>query len=65
MQKLGEIRGTTLTWRSDGHDYTIAAGKPITSGSRAWNRCVFHIPRSVDHFGMTAGLAPDQPIRNW
>ncbi len=63
MQKAGEIRGTTMTWRHAGHEYTITTDKPITSGSRAYNLYVFHIPRTVEHFGMSAGAKPDDPIR--
>ncbi len=63
MQKAGEIRGTTMTWRTGEHEYTITTDKPIASGSRAYNLYVFHIPRTADYFGMSAGSRPDDPIR--
>ncbi|HSB17990.1 MAG TPA: hypothetical protein VLE22_26300 [Bryobacteraceae bacterium] len=64
MQKAGEIRGTTMTWRTGGHEYTITTDKPIASGSRAYNLYVFHIPRTANYFGMSAGAKPDDPIRS-
>ncbi|MBI3683754.1 MAG: hypothetical protein HY235_25550 [Acidobacteria bacterium] len=63
MQNAGEIRGTTITWRTGGHEYTITTDKPIVSGSRAYNLYVFHIPHTADYFGMSAGPRPDDPIR--
>ncbi len=63
MQKAGEIRGTTMTWRTGGNEYTITTDKPITSGSRAYNLYVFHIPRTAEYFGMSGGDRPDYPIR--
>ena len=63
MQKAGEIRGTTMTWRTGGHEYMITADKPIASGSSAYNLYVFHIPRTTEHFGMSAGAKADDPIR--
>jgi hypothetical protein len=63
MQRAGEIRGTTMTWRAGGHEYTITTAKPIAPGSRAYNLYVFHIPRTVKTFGMSAGPRPDDPIR--
>jgi hypothetical protein len=63
MQKAGEIRGSTLAWHSNGHDYAIATDGPIASGSRAYNVYVFYVPRNVEHFGMSAGPRPDPPIR--
>ncbi len=52
MQRAGEIRGTTMSWRSGGHHYTITTDKPIASGSRAYNLYVFHIPRIGQSFSM-------------
>lgn len=63
MQKAGEIRGTTMTWRSGEHEYSITTDKPITSGSRAYNLYVFYISRPVEYFSMSAGEKPDAPIR--
>jgi hypothetical protein len=63
MQKAGEIRGTTMTWRIGGHEYAITTDKAIASGSRAYNLYVFHIPRATEYFGMSAGPKPDDPIR--
>jgi len=63
MQKAGEVRGTTMTWRTGGHEYTIITDKPIASGSRAYNLYVFHIPRTAEYFGMSAGPRPDDAIR--
>jgi hypothetical protein len=63
MRKAGEIRGTTLTWRTGGHVYTITTDKPIVSGPRAYNLYVFHIPRATPHFAMSGGPRPDVPIR--
>jgi hypothetical protein len=63
MDRAGEIRGTTMTWRLGGHEYTITTDKPIVSGSRAYNLYVVHIPRTADHFGMSAGPKPDDPVR--
>jgi hypothetical protein len=63
MQKAGEIRGTTMLWRSQGHEYTITTDKPIATGSAAYNLYVLHIPRTVEYFGMSAGPKPDAPIR--
>ncbi|MDQ2946353.1 MAG: hypothetical protein M3Y27_10500 [Acidobacteriota bacterium] len=62
MQKTGEIRGTTMTWHAAGSDYMITTDKPIASGSRAYNLYVFHIPRNVQSFGMSAGARPEDPI---
>jgi hypothetical protein len=64
MQKTGEIRGTTMTWRANGHDYKIETDKPIASGSRAYNLYVFHLPHTAEYFGMSAGPSPEPPIRN-
>jgi hypothetical protein len=58
MQKAGEIRGTKMTWRYDGHDYAITTGRAITSNVRAYNLYVAHTPRKVDSFGMSAGPLP-------
>ncbi len=63
MQRLGEIRGNRMTWRLGGHDYAIAASKPIAPGSRAYHLYVFAIPRAVTEFGLSAGPRPDDPIR--
>ncbi|MGH9632508.1 MAG: hypothetical protein ACRD7E_29735 [Bryobacteraceae bacterium] len=63
MQKSGEVRGTTMRWRTGKHEYTIETDKPVASGSRAYNLYVFHIPRTVESFGMSAGPRPDDPIR--
>lgn len=63
MQKAGEIRGTTMTWRIGGHEYTITTDKPIASGSRAYNLYVFHMPRTAEYFGMSAGPKPDDVVR--
>ncbi|MBY0503878.1 MAG: hypothetical protein K2X03_08205 [Bryobacteraceae bacterium] len=64
MQKLGEIRGSLMTWRSGGHDYSLTASKPIAPGSRAYHLFVFPIPRAVTEFTMWAGPKPDDPIRH-
>lgn len=63
MDKAGEIRGKTMTWRSGGREYTIVTSEPITGGSRAYNLYVFQIPRNVTTFGISAGPRPDDPIR--
>ena len=63
MEKAGEIRGTTMTWRHGGREYKITTDKPIASGSRAYNMYVFHIPRNAEYFGLSAGDKPDPPIR--
>lgn len=63
MIKAGEIRGTTMTWHSGGHEYTITTDKSIASGSGAYNLYVFYIPRVVARFGMSAGPKPDPAIR--
>lgn len=64
MQKLGEIRGTSMTWRLGGHEYRITAKKPITTGSSAYNLYVFLVPRTVESFSMSAGPKPDDPIHH-
>lgn len=64
MVKSGEVRGTKMTWRANGHEYAITTGKPITTGVRAYNLYVFHMPRTVDSFGMSAGATPEVPIRS-
>jgi hypothetical protein len=64
MQRSGEIRGNTMTWQANGHDYKIETDKPIASGSRAYNLYVFHLPRTAEYFGMSAGPSPEPPIRN-
>jgi hypothetical protein len=63
MQRAGEIRGTTMTWRARGHEYAITTDRPIASGSGAYHLYVFHIARTAEHFGMSAGPRPDDPIR--
>lgn len=63
MQKLGEIRGNTMTWRWAGHEFAIAAAKPIAAGARPYNLYVFSLPRTVDAFVMSAGSKPEDPIR--
>lgn len=62
MQKAGEIRGTRMTWRNGGREYTITTDKPIASGLRAYHLYVFHIPRVAQYFGMSAGPKADDPI---
>lgn len=63
MQKLGEIRGSLMTWRSGGHDYSIATSKRIAPGARAYHLYVFAVPRAVTEFTLWAGPKPDDPIR--
>ena len=63
MQKMGEVRGTSLSWRYGGHDYSISNRKPVTLVSRAYNLYVFVIPKTVTEFALFAGPRPDDPIR--
>jgi hypothetical protein len=42
MQKAGEIRGSTLTWRWGGDDFVLNAGKPIAPGGGPHNVYVFN-----------------------
>jgi hypothetical protein len=64
MQKAGEIRGTTMTWHSDGHEYAISSSKPITSGNRAYNLYVFHTPHAGEALGMAAYRHMEDALRN-
>ena len=63
MQRLGEIRGTTMSWKSAGRSFSVNAASPIVPGERAYNLYVFAIARNVDSFGISTGPAPDGPIR--
>lgn len=63
MQKWGDVRGTKMTWRANGHEYVITTDRPIASGVRAYNLYASYIPRTVESFGMSAGLALQAPIR--
>jgi hypothetical protein len=42
MQKAGEIRGSTLTWRWGGDDFVLNTGKPIAPGAGPYNVYVFN-----------------------
>jgi hypothetical protein len=64
MQRTGEIRGNTMTWRANGHDYKIETSKPIASGSRAYNLYVSYLLGTAEYFGTSAGSSPEHPIRN-
>jgi hypothetical protein len=72
MSRAGEIRGTTMTWRSGGNTYTMTNDKPIATGSAAYNLYVFHDPTflppgsqklDTGWIGMSAGPKPDPAIR--
>ena len=72
MNRAGEIRGTTMTWRSGGTTYSITTDKPIATGSAAYNVYVFHDPTflppgsqqmDAGWIGMSAGPKPDPAIR--
>ena len=63
MQRLGEIRGNRMGWRSGGHEYAIATDRPVATGSRAYHLYVFAIPRAVTQFELWAGPRPDDGIR--
>ena len=63
MQRMGEVRGTSLAWRYGGHDYRISNSKPVTFVSRAYHLYVFAIPKTVTQFALFAGPRPDDPIR--
>ena len=72
LHRAGEIRGTTMTWRSGANTYTMTTDKPIASGSAAYNVYVFHDPgyrppgfQKLDpgRMGMSAGPRPDSAFR--
>lgn len=63
MQRMGEVRGTSLAWRYAGRDYKISSSKPIASGSHAYHLYVFAIAKPVKEFTLFAGPRPDDPIR--
>jgi hypothetical protein len=72
LRRAGEIRGTTMTWRSGSSTYVIETDKPIASGSAAYHLYVFHDPsfRPPGHenldrgwIGMSAGPKPDAAFR--
>ena len=64
LLKAGEIRGTSMTWHSDGHDYLINSSKPITSGTRAYNLYVLHLPHNGDNLGMGGYDHLEDALRN-
>ncbi|MBL8212410.1 MAG: hypothetical protein JNK87_16970 [Bryobacterales bacterium] len=63
MQRLGEIRGTTLQWKSGGHTYAVSTARPVLPGEQAYHLYVSTVPRSVESFGISSGPHPDWAIR--
>jgi hypothetical protein len=70
LHRAGEIRGTTMTWRSGGNTYTITTDKRITTGSGAYFLYVFHDPNHrppaplpAGSMGLSAGPKPEAAFR--
>ena len=63
LQGAGEIRGNVVTWRSNGHDYKVVTDTAVTTGARAYNLYMIHLPRQVNQFNISAGARLDDPLR--
>lgn len=63
LQRAGEIRGNVVTWRSNGHDYKVVTDTAVTTGARAYNLYMIHLPRQVNQFNISAGARLDDPLR--
>jgi len=68
MQKAGEVRGSTLTWRWGGDEFSLNADKRIAPGGGAYNVYVFndasYRPKGDDTFRMGAGGASEALVRH-
>jgi hypothetical protein len=68
MQKAGEVRGSTLTWRWGGDEFSLNADKRIAPGGGAYNVYVFndasYRPKGDDTFRMGAGRASETLVRH-
>lgn len=63
MQRLGEIRGTTVSWKWGGHSYAVSTAQPVLPGEHAYHLYVAAVPRNVESFGISSGPSPEGAVR--
>lgn len=63
LVRAGEIRGTKMSWKTNGMEFAITTDKPIAPGSRAYNLYVLYVASDPEHFRMSAGSKPEVAIR--
>ncbi|MCC6538787.1 MAG: hypothetical protein IT162_14630 [Bryobacterales bacterium] len=63
-QRLGEIRGSRMSWRHAGNEYVVTVSTRIVPGRRAYNLYVLPVNRNVKEFVMMAGPKLDDAVHS-